>query len=161
MVSFQKIVEWLLNLMKTLAGITLAGMVIITCVDVTARYFGRPIRGSIEIVGILAVLTTVFALPYTHKMKAHIGVEMFVQMLSPKTQVVIDLCTSILSFLLFAIVTWRMMIYAYTIQKSGEVTMNLNLPEYYIIYIAACCFLVFSLLILLEIIQLIKRVKTG
>ena len=157
---FSKIVDWLLNIMRSLSGVSMIVMMLLTCIDVIGRYFGHPIRGSVEIVGIFAVLTAVFSLPYTHRMKAHIGVEMFVEMLSPKTQAIIDLCTKILSFILFSVVSWRMGVYAFTIQKSGELTMNLKLPEYYVIFAASFCFLIFALQILLEIISLIKTLKT-
>jgi len=42
---------------------------------------------------------------------------------------------------------------------SGEVSMNLELPEYYIIYIAAFCFVIFSLIILRDIIQNIIKLR--
>ena len=151
--KFQQSLEWILNKLKAAGAVSLMGMTLLTCADVVGRYLGHPILGSIEIVGFLATLTAALSLPYTHKMKGHIGVDLFVQKFSHQTQRIIDIFTGIFSFLLFAVVTWRMAVYAYTIQKSGEVSMNLQLPEYIVIYIVAFSFLVFSLQILQDVIQ--------
>jgi TRAP-type C4-dicarboxylate transport system permease small subunit len=73
------------------------------------------------------------ALPYTHQVKGHIGGEFLVRMLSERTQAIMDLCTSILSLVLFAIVTWQMTICAHTLQAAGELSISLKFPEYGII----------------------------
>ena len=78
----------------------------------------------------IATLAVVMAMPYTHQVQGHIGVEILVRLFSEKTQTIIDICTGSISLILFAIVTWRMTVYADTMKKSGEVSMNLELPEH-------------------------------
>ena len=151
-----KTTQKLRNLLKILGAIALMGMTLLTCADVVGRYLGHPIFGSVEIVGFLATLAVALALPYTHEMKGHIGVEILVNTLSEKKQIMFDLITSCVSLILFAIVTWRMLRYAQTIRRSGEVSMNLEFPEHVIIYITAFCFLVFSLTILESIVTNFK-----
>jgi hypothetical protein len=53
-----------------------------------------------------------------------------------------------------------MTLYAHTMQESGEVSMNLELPEYLVIYVAAFCMLTFSLIILRDIINNIRKLKS-
>ncbi|CAB1081859.1 TRAP dicarboxylate transporter, DctQ subunit, unknown substrate 3 [Olavius algarvensis Delta 1 endosymbiont] len=146
--------------MKIIGAACLVGMTFLTCADVIGRAFGHPIFGSVEIVGFMATLAVVMALPYTHQVNGHIGVELVVRWLPEKTQTLIDICTGILSLLLFALITWRMVIYAHTMQKSGEVSMNLELPEHLIIYIAAFCLLIFTLNISQTIINNIRKLKS-
>jgi len=86
-------------------------------------------------------------------------VEILVRLLSEKTQTIIDICTGIISLILFAIVSWRMAVYARTMQDSGEVSMNLELPEHVIIYLTAVCLVVFTLIILKDIIANIRKLK--
>jgi TRAP-type C4-dicarboxylate transport system permease small subunit len=86
-------------------------------------------------------------------------VELVVRLLSEKTQTIIDICTGLLSLVLFALVTWRMLIYARTMRESGEVSMNLELPEHLIIYVTAFCLLVFTLNILQDTINNIRKLK--
>jgi len=86
-------------------------------------------------------------------MKSHIGVEILVQKLSSRTQAVLEIGTNTIALLFFIIVTWRMYIYAETFRASGEVSMNLELPEHVIIYLTAFCFLIFALSILEDIVN--------
>ena len=149
-------IQKLRDLLKVMGAICLMGMTLLTCADVIGRYLGHPIFGSVEIVGFFATLAVAFALPHTHELRGHIGVEILVRTFSVKTQAIIDLSTNIAAFILFAIVTWRMILYAGTIRRSGEVSMNLEFPEHIIIYITAVCFLIFALTIIEEIVKAIK-----
>ena len=145
--------------LKVVGAICLVGMMALTCADVVGRYFGHPIFGSVEIVGFMATLAVALALPYTHREKGHIGVEILVRLFSDRTQAIIELITSIISLTLFAVITWRMAVYARTMQKSGEVSMNLQFPEAIIIYVTAFCFLMFALMILRDIIKSISYLR--
>ena len=160
MASFWKIVQWILDIMKIIGAACLVGMMLLTCVDVVGRGFGHPIFGSVEIVGYLAILSVVMAMPYTHQVRGHIGVEIIVRLFSEKTQTIIDICTGIISLILFAIVTWRMTVYANTMKESGEVSMNLEFPEHLVIYVTALCLLTFTLVILRDILNNIRKLKS-
>ena len=154
-----KIIQWMLDKMKIIGAACLVGLMFLTCADVVGRALGHPIFGSVEIVGFMATLAVVMAMPYTHQVQGHIGVEILVRLLSDKTQTIIDICTGIISLILFAIVSWRMAVYARTMQDSGEVSMNLELPEHVIIYLTAFCLVVFTLIILKDIIANIRKLK--
>ena len=156
---FWKIIQWLLDKMKIIGAACLVGMTFLTCVDVVGRALGRPIFGSVEIVGFMATLAVVMAMPYTHQVQGHIGVEILVRLLSEKTQTMVDICTGILSLILFTVISWRMAVYAHTMQESGEVSMNLELPEHVIVYLTAFCLVVFTLIILKDIISNIRKLK--
>ena len=154
-----KIIHWILDSMKIIGAACLVGMMLLTCVDVVGRAFGHPIFGSVEIVGFMATLAVVMAMPYTHKVQGHIGVEIVVRMFSEKTQTIIEVCTGLVSLILFAIVTWQMVDYANTMKASGEVSMNLELPEHWIIYVTAFCLLVFTLIILRDVLDNVRKLR--
>ena len=157
--QFWKIIQWVLDKMKIIGAACLVGMTFLTCADVVGRPLGHPIFGSVEIVGFMATLAVVMAMPYTHQVQGHIGVEILVRLLSEKTQTIIDICTGIISLILFIVISWRMAVYAHTMQESGEVSMNLELPEHVIIYLTAVCLVVFTLIILKDIIVNIRKLK--
>jgi TRAP-type C4-dicarboxylate transport system permease small subunit len=159
MAFFWKIILWILDKMKIIGAACLVGMMLLTCVDVVGRAFGHPIFGSVEIVGFMATLAVVMAMPYTHQVQGHIGVEIVVRLFSEKTQTIIDICTGIVSLILFAVVTWRMTVYANTMKASGEVSMNLELPEHFVIYVTAVCLLIFTLIIFQDLINNIRKLK--
>jgi len=157
---FWKIIQWLLDKMKIIGAACLVGMMLLTCVDVVGRAFGHPIFGSVEIVGFMATLAVVMAMPYTHQVQGHIGVEILVRLFSERTRTIIDICTGIISLMLFAVVTWRMTVYANTMKASGEVSMNLELPEHVVIYMTAFCMLTFTLIILRDILDNIRKLRS-
>lgn len=158
---FWKVIDWLSWALKILGAICLVAMMGLTCVDVIGRYFGRPVFGSVELVIFLATLTTALALPYTHEARGHIGVEILVRLLPQRTQTAIELTTSILTAALIGLITWRMVDYAGTIRESGQVSMNLEFPEHLIIYAVGFCFLVFTLLIVKDIVNLSRQLLIG
>ena len=153
------LVDRLVEILKVIGAVSLVGMTILTCADVVGRFFGHPIFGSVEIVGYLAILTVATALPFTHRAKGHIGVEILVRLFSERTQAIIEVATGILSLALFAIVTWRMFLYAGTTRASGEVSMNLEFPEYVIVYVVAFCSLIFTLVIIKDMIDHFMKLK--
>lgn len=146
------------GIMKAIAAVCLMGMCFMTCADVILRStLNRPIFGSEEIVSIFAVLAIGFALPYSHKKDSHVGVEILVRLLSQKTQNILRFITNLLSLTIFSLITWKMFIYAQTMERSGMLSMNLELPMYYFVYALSFCLLVLSLCILQDVLKFFYR----
>jgi len=145
--------------LKFIGAIAITAMMLLTAVDVIGRFFKYPIFGSVELVGFLATIIVAAALPYTYKVDGHVGVEILVRLLSKKTQLIIDLFTRTLTLFLFCLVTWQMFLYAGDIQKTGEVSMNLEFPIYYIIYLLAFGLLIFSITIIETIFEDIIKLR--
>ncbi len=160
MKSFWSFLDKIQDKMKMLGAICLMGMCSVTCADVFLRgAFNMPIYGSEEIVTIFATLTIAFSLPYSHIKDVHIGVEILVRLFSKKLQRIIRVTTQFFSLILMAIITWRMFTYAGTMSQSGVRSMNLELPMYYLVHVLSFCFLIFSLMILKDVIRFFKGVK--
>ncbi len=147
------------ELLKIIGAVAITAMMVLTVVDVIGRFFKYPIFGSVELIGFLATIIVAAALPYTYKVDGHVGVEILVRLLSKKTQLIIDLFTRTISLILFSLVTWQMFLYAKDIHKTGEVSMNLEFPIYYIIYLLSFGLLIFSITILETIFKDIKQLK--
>ena len=62
---------------------------------------------------------------------------------------------------LMGLITWRMTLYAGTIRDSGQVSMSLEFPEHAIIYAVAFCFMVFSLMVVKDIVDGFSRLLKG
>jgi TRAP-type C4-dicarboxylate transport system permease small subunit len=160
MKSFWSLLDKLQDKMKMLGAICLMGMCSVTCADVFLRgAFNMPIYGSEEIVTIFATLTIALSLPYSHIKDVHIGVEILVRLLSKNVQGIVRVITQFFALILMAIITWRMSFYASTMSESGVLSMNLELPMYYLVHVLSFCFLIFSLMILKDIITFFKGVK--
>ena len=146
--------------MRILGATCLIGMVALTCCDVIGRIFGYPIFGSEEIVSFLLTMVIALSLPYAHMEKIHVGVEIVFRLLPSKAQLMLKIFTDTLSLLLMMTITVMMFSYWADSRESGEVSMNLEFPEYTVIFALAACFFVLNLFILrdLVIIQDIKDI---
>lgn len=150
---FLQIVAAAQDKMKAIAMFCLMAMCGITCADVLLRAtINRPIFGSEEIASICAVIAIGCALPFSHRKKAHVGVEIFMRQFSRRTQAIVKAGTDFLSFGLFGLLSWKMFVYGHALQTSGELSMNLKLPTFLFIYALAGCFLILALSVLNDIV---------
>ncbi len=154
-----KVLDKFSDFLKMIGQLALVCMMMLTVVDVIGRFFKHPIFGSVELVGFFALIIVATALPYTYKMDGHVGVEILVRLLSEKTQLIIDIITRIISLVFFCLVTWQMFIYAEDIKLSGEVSMNIEFPIHYIVYLLAFGLLAFTVTIIETILKNITQLS--
>ncbi len=155
---FEKMIDWLIRVLRIAGGLALVGMMAVTVTDVLLRaLFNRPIFGSVDIVGFLAVIVLACAMPYTHIQRGHVGVNLLVQKLNPRAQAVVDGITSLVSLILFGIVSWQMWVYAQEFAKKGEVSMAIEIPKYPFVYFVAVCFGILTLAILIDVIRFTRE----
>jgi TRAP-type C4-dicarboxylate transport system permease small subunit len=140
----------MIGVVKRVGGTALVGMMAVTCVDVIFRAFDRPIFGAVEIVSFMATMVLACAMPLTEREQGHVGVDLFIRKFSARTQAVFSAATNLASTILFGLVAWQMYLYAATMKNSGEVSMSLEFPTYYLVYLVAVAFSVLSLVILVE-----------
>jgi TRAP-type C4-dicarboxylate transport system permease small subunit len=154
-----QVLNKLSDVLKLIGAVALTIMMMLTVVDVIGRFFKSPIFGSVELVGFLATIVVAAALPYTYKMDGHVGVEILVRLLPDKPQIWIDIVTRTLTLVLFILITWQMFLYAEDIQHTGEVSMNLQFPIYYIVYLLSFALLIFTVTIVEMIFQDIQKLR--
>lgn len=153
----EKLLRQVSAAMRAAGCLCILGMVLVTMADVVGRAGQRPVFGSEEIVAFLAVLALALSLPYGHEHRTHIGVEVFVQLLSTRTRRVLKLCRDTLSVVFFAVVTVMMGVYARDKQLSGEISLNLGLPEHVIVYALAACFAVVTLYMAVDLVRFVSE----
>lgn len=154
---FSQIIRKTELVMRCVAAFCLVAMALLTGSDVIARSFSHPIFGSEEIVRFLAVLVIAFSLPYAHSQGSHIGVELVFRHFPKKVRHALTFCTNLTAFGLFCVVTWRMYLYALSMRASGEVSLNLELPEYLVVFATALGFLWFTLFLLRDVFIFFKK----
>jgi len=155
--ALEGVVDKLIWVVKRIGGAALVGMMLVTCVDVIFRALGRPIFGAVEIVSFMATMVLACAMPQTEREKGHVGVDLFIRKASPRTQALVDACTSLTSTILFGLVSWQMFLYANNMKSTGEVSMSLQFPSYYLVYLVAVAFGVLSMVILVEFIGNLRK----
>lgn len=123
-----------------LACVAVVAMMLLSTADVVLRLFGKPIPGAYELVGFLGTLVVSFALAFTSMEKGHIAVEILVEKLPQRMQLMIESFCNLVGALLFGLIAYQAVLYALDIKKSGEVSLTLQMPPYPFIFgIAAGC----------------------
>lgn len=158
---FEKTVTRLSSLFNLLASASLFAMILLTCLDISMRYFfSRPIIGTYDLVSLMGAVLASFALPYTMLEKGHVAVEILIQSLSKGKQLVIETATHAVGIVLFLVLVWQCILLALDMKAAGEVTPTLLLPFYPIVYCMAVCFFVLCLAILLNLLHIwLKRAR--
>jgi len=123
-------------------------MMLLITADVVLRFFGHPVRGTYEMVGFLSTAVIAFALAHTSVAKGHIAVDFLVMKLSARLQFLINAVNAFIAAALFAVMTWRSIIYATDLLQKGEVSLTVQVPIFPFAYgIAAGCALLCPVLL--------------
>ena len=120
-----------------MAGVSVIGMMLVTCVDVVGRSLGYPLKGSYDIVRLLSLITLSCALPYTTAVKGHVAVEFFFHKMPRPVQIILDSTMRLLMIGLFGLLTIRGVEYGFSLRESGEVMLTLGWPIYWGCFVMA------------------------
>ena len=83
-----------------------------------------------------------FAVPFTSWVRGHIYVDFFTLRLPKRVRNVFNFATRCLGIWLFLMIGWNLVLYGMDLQRSGEVSLTLELPFYPVAYgLGVCCFI--------------------
>jgi TRAP-type C4-dicarboxylate transport system permease small subunit len=142
MEGFLSKVKRLSQILNVIAGISLTFLMSLTVADVILRYFRRPIVGTYELVAFTGAVVIGFSIPFTSWMRGHVYVDFLILRFSQKIRNIFNILTRCLVIWLFLMVGWNLIKYGMDLQKSGEVSLTLQLPFYPVAYgVGICCFI--------------------
>lgn len=110
---------------------------LITCTDVLLRLFNRPIKGAYDLVVIGIVVTITCALPYTTAVKGHVAIEFFYHRFSRIGRIVLDTVLRLMAMTLFLVLGFQSVLYGNQLRSTGQVTMTLQVPLFWVPYLIA------------------------
>jgi TRAP-type C4-dicarboxylate transport system permease small subunit len=160
MKGFLSGVEKISKFLNVIAGISLTFLMLLTIIDVILRtkIFKSPVVGTYELVAFAGAVVIGFSMPLTSYVRQHIFVDFFILKFSQKVRNIFNTATRGLVMALFLLVGWNMLKYARDLQKSGEVSLTLQLPFYPVAYgVGVACFI----LCLVFVCDIIKIFKGG
>ena len=139
--GFLNKVKGLSRVLNAIAGISLTFLMLLTVMDVILRALKRPIVGTYELVAFSGAIVIGFAVPLTSWLRGHIFVDFFILRFSQKVRNIFNITTRCLVIVLFFLIGWNLIKYGMDLQKSGEVSLTLQVPFYPVAYgVAVCCF---------------------
>ena len=139
--GFLKTVDLISRFFNIVAGVSLTFLMLLTITDVILRGFNMPIVGTYELVALLGAVVIGFAMPRTALMRARIYVDFLIARFPQAVRNGFNIATRCLVILLFLIIGWNLFLYGSDLQKSGEVSLTLQVPFYPVAYgVGICCF---------------------
>lgn len=142
-----------------IAGVFLAGMILLTCSNIFLRIVWLPVKGTFELMGFFGAVVTAFALGYTQIKRGHIGIDIVVMQFSAKVQRVLNGINYLICMAFFSIAGWQIAKWATTLWRTGEVTETLRIIFYPFTYgVALGCF-VLALVLLVDLLRVLIEGK--
>jgi TRAP-type C4-dicarboxylate transport system permease small subunit len=141
MKGFSSKVRGLSRFLNIIAGIVLTFLMLLTVMDIILRTLKRPIVGTYELVAFSGAVVIGFAVPLTSWVRGHIFVDFFILKFSKRVRDIFNVSTRCLVIVLFFLIGWNLIQYGMDLQKSGEVSLTLQMPFYPVAYgVALSCF---------------------
>jgi TRAP-type C4-dicarboxylate transport system permease small subunit len=154
--------NWLCKVTRAVNGISIVIiflLMLLTVTDVVLRkMFNKGILGTLEISEFMMAAIVFFSLAEGELQNRNVNVDLFVRKLSLKSRVIIDAIMKILGFVLYCFITFAVFSYAGLMKSSGEVSLDLWLPKYPLIYVVAVALIIFSAVLLFHMITAVKDV---
>lgn len=138
------------------AGLSLVFVIFLTLADIILRFFKSPIVGTYELVAYAGAIAIGFSLPFTSWVRGHIYVDFFIGRIPLAPRRLLHTTTRLLGIALFLIIGWNLIKMGKDLQSSGEVSLTLQFPFFYIIYGLGACCLVEILVLFADIIKVFQ-----
>jgi len=139
--GFLKTINGISRFLNVIAGISLTFLMLLTITDVILRGFKSPVPGTFEMVAFAGAVVIGFSLPLTSWLRGHIFVDFFILKFSQKGRDIFNIATRCVVIVLFFLIGWNLIKYGMDLQKSGEVSLTLQMPFYPVAYgVGVCCF---------------------
>ena len=139
--GFEKIVTNISRFLNSIAGISLIFLMSLTITDVILRGFNKPILGAYELVAFAGAVAIGFSMPRTAALRGHIYVDFLIARFSRRVRNLFNTATRLLVLLLFLFIGWNLFKFGWDLQRSGEVSLTLQMPFYPVAYgVGICCF---------------------
>ena len=155
----EKIDEFVLkasNFFSAVGVVLFLFIFIISLLDILgSKILNFPLPGVIELIGYSQAVMIVFALAFTLLIHQHIRVEMVFSRLPGTLQSLLEIFSSFILFLLFAVLVWQFARYGVTLQRSGQYSITLGLPIHVIVWIIALALIPSTIVFFVEFIRAI------
>ena len=139
---FLKTINGISRFLNIIAGISLTFLMLLTITDVILRGFKSPVPGTFEMVAFAGAVVIGFSVPLTSWLRGHIFVDFFILKFSQKGRDIFNIATRCVVIVLFFLIGWNLIKYGMDLQKSGEVSLTLQMPFYPVAYgVGVCCFI--------------------
>ena len=136
-----------------IAGAGIFFMIAVTCLDVVLRRCGSSVPGAYDLVRLAGGVTIATSLPLTTAVKGHVAIEYFFHRLGSRGRIVVDSMMRTLQLAAFAVASYSFAVKGATLLREGEVTPTLQLPVFWLAWLAAATCLLTALVTLFHLVR--------
>ena len=139
-------------------------MMFLVATDVFLRYlFNSPIEGVYEAIELMMAMVFCYGIAFTQRHKGHVSVNLLISRLSERKQTVIDCCVSLVTLIIFVLITWQSFLKANVALESGETTYGGvgpfgHVAIYPFVYLTSAVCVAFCLEVFIDFIGSLKKV---
>ena len=154
MAKFDRFMKIWTDVLRWISMVALAALLCVALTDIVgSKVFGRPIPGSIDIIGLLGGIITAFSIGYTQYLGRHIRVDLVAGLMPKRIQHIIGAVGAILCLALFALLIFSCLEYAHSLQESHEKSFTLSIPLFPFVYAMIFAFLPILLIFIKELVE--------
>lgn len=125
---FAKIVNRITGIFIVIGACFLIGAMLLMVGNIAYRFFGGAIPGTYELVGPLVSVTAALALGYTQLTKGHVVMDIVLNFLPQRIQIVLQHFSSVISLGFIILLAWRSVELMWQRLLLGEETIWLKVP---------------------------------
>jgi TRAP-type C4-dicarboxylate transport system permease small subunit len=149
----QKLITRLGKFTDIVAGISITFTILLTVLDVTLRYFGKPLLGTFEIVSFVGgVLAIGFSSLFTYWEKSHVRVDTVVEILPKNIRYILNIATRVMILFIVGMTGMALIIMGFQLLEAHEVTPTLYFAYYPFVWVLGVSFLLVCFAVVYEII---------
>ncbi len=129
-------------------------LMLMTVTQVFLRKFtNHALLGTVELTELAMAFIVFCSLAECQVHEGHIKVDLVLSRFSPRVQAFFDIWTQGASSVIFALMTIALFRQAEELKRAGEVTVDLGIPMYPFVYVAAFCCVLLALVLVLKAVK--------
>lgn len=129
MAAFERLNGLVTLWLARLAAFIMAGLAVVTFVDVGARYlFNRPFNFSVEFTELSMGLIVYLGVGLTTHENGHVRVDVLTLRLGERLRAMVDAATALIALGFLAVLVWRLWLKAVVLYEKHDMTQVLHLP---------------------------------
>jgi TRAP-type transport system small permease protein len=161
MLIFDRIVTVISHWFAKVGAVLLLCTFLVTLIDVIGSdLFDLPVLGSTEIIGLLQGVVIAAAIAMTQILKRHISIDILVDRLPKRTQIIVGGLVSLILLTFFIMLIWQFSLLGLSFQDKGDYSQTLRIPTHYFAYLMALAFVSSCLVFLVEFMKAVIKARS-
>ena len=142
------------------SGALITVMMLFTVYNILGRWlFNQPLGGTVELTQLSMVAIVYLAFAYAQQNDDHISVDLLYIRFGKRGQAVMDAIAAGISFVVLALIAWRLYAYSETLQLGGRTTATRRIPLYPMAYVAIVGTVAFVLALVSTVVERAREAR--